>query len=137
MDWTFFPPNTAPKPLDIIWCHFPLVEDPATPGPKPRPGLVRQVKVKDNKRAYVEVAYGTSKFASYSSTDLLIGNATDLGEMGLPQATVFQLGRTVTIPWAAEWVGTLDGHGPSIGHLNARYREFLVHLQQRNREKKK
>ena len=127
MDWKFYPRNTAPAPLDLIWCRFPLVEAPDSPGPKARPGLVRAVRAIDQ-RAYVEVAYGTSKFANYSSRDLIIANLTDLCEMGLPQATVFQLGRTAVIPWAEEWVGSLEGHGPTIGRLNARYREYLGHM---------
>ena len=89
------------------------------PGPKARPALANKVKVKD-KKAYVEVAYGTSRFASYSDTDLIIANFADLRDMGLPQATVFQLGRTVTIPWAEEWVGVIEGHGLTIGRLNAK-----------------
>lgn len=130
MEWKFYPPNTAPKPLDIIWCRFPLVEDPAEPGPKARPALVRLVKVRNN-RAFVEVAYGTSKMTNYSATDLIIANSSDLTEMGLPQMTVFQLKRIVTIPWAEEWVGVLGDRGPTISRLNAKYREYLVHLQQR------
>ena len=102
------------------------------PGPKSRPGLVRQVKV-TNKVAYIEVAYGTSRFDNYSDADLIIANAGDIVEMGLPQATVFQLGRTVTIPWAEEWVGTLEGHGPAFSRLTPTYREYLAHLQNRRR----
>ena len=84
-------------------------------------------------RAYIDVAYGTSRFNNYSQTDLIIANLSDMYEMGLPQATVFQLGRVVTIPWAEEWIGPLDGHGPTIGRLNARYCEYLAHLQRRTK----
>jgi len=128
--WTFFPANTAPKALDIVWCLFPFVEQPGVPGPKSRPGLVKQVLRKDD-RAYVEVAYGTSRFDRYSQGDLIIANSTDLVEMGLPQATVFLLGRTVTLPWAKEWFGPLDGHGPAFSRLNNKYREYLGIIQKR------
>jgi len=95
---------------------------------------VRTVKVVERdgeKRVYLEVAYGTSNVANYSYADLVIGNSTDLVEMGLPQVTIFQLGRTVTIPWAEEWIGTLEGHGPGIGRLSPKYCEYLAHLQSR------
>lgn len=127
MDWTFYSPNTAPQALDIIWCRFPLVEDQTSPGTKDRPGLVRRVLKKDQ-RAFVEVCYGTSKFQNYSNKDLFIANLTDMIEMRLPQATVFQLGRTAVVPWAQEWVAPLDGFGPKISRLTPRYCEYLAHL---------
>lgn len=91
---------------------------------------MRSVRATED-HAFVEVAYGTSRFDNYSEVDLIIANLTDMFDMGLPQATVFQLGRTVIIPWAEEWVGPLDGHGPTIGRLNARYTEYLISLQKR------
>lgn len=84
--------------------------------------------------AYIEVCYGTSKFQSYSHTDLIIANLTDLVEMRLPQATVFQLGRTAIIPWAEEWVSPLDGIGPRISHLTPAYCEYLAHLMARHKK---
>jgi hypothetical protein len=130
VEWKFYPPNTAPKALDIVWCFFPLVESPTAPGPKSRPGLVRRCTQTD-KGVYVEVAYGTSRFTNYSDCDLIVANSADIVEMGLPQATVFQLARTVTVPWAEEWFGTIGGHGPSLSHLTPKYCEFLAHMQKR------
>jgi len=66
---------------------------------------------------------------NYGQYDLIIANLTDMTEMGLPQATVFQLQRLVTIPWAEEWVGVLGNRGPSISTLNAKYRGYLTYIQ--------
>jgi hypothetical protein len=134
VDWTFYPKNTAPVALDIVWCRFPLVEDPSSPGPKSRPGLVRKTVAKGDK-AFIEVCYGTSKFQNYSDADLIIANLADMYAMGLPQATVFQLGRTAIIPWASEWVAPLDGHGPKISHLTPTYCEYLARIVHRARSK--
>jgi hypothetical protein len=128
--WDFYGKSTAPKALDIVWCRFPLVEDPKNPGPKARPGLVRRC-IEKPQGVYVEVAYGTSKMTNYSECDLIIGNSTDLVEMGLPQVTTFQLARTVVVPWAKEWFTVLEARGPVIGRLNAAYREHLAYMQTR------
>jgi hypothetical protein len=84
--------------------------------------------------AFIEVCYGTSKFKQYRGLALVIANLSDMYEMGLPQATVFELERTAVIPWAKEWVGSLDGHGPAIGRLNNIYRERLAHLMSRKKK---
>jgi hypothetical protein len=122
--WTYFPRASLPKPLDVVWCYFPIVEDVGNPAPKPRPALVRRASARDGK-PYVEVAYGTSQTDRRSERALYIANLTDMVEIGLPQATVFDLDRTALVPWAEEWFGLLDGQGPVIGKLNARWREYL------------
>ncbi len=126
--WSFLSIQSLPLPLDIIWCNFPFQENPESPGPKSRPGLVRQTMAKDG-RPYVEVCYGTSKYKKYPACSLIIANLTDLVEIGLPQATVFNLEKTAIIPWSKEWVGHLDGRGPSLGKLNQTNIERLIHLQ--------
>jgi len=85
-------------------------------------------------RAFIEVCYGTSKFKRYRGLALVIASLTDMSEMGLPQATVFELGRTAVIPWAEEWVTALDGHGPVIGRLNETYRQRLAALAARKKK---
>jgi hypothetical protein len=51
--------------------------------------------------------------------DLILQNAADLAEMGLPQATRFELDLTVTLPWCAEFFEPRTGQrSPIIGHLN-------------------
>lgn len=132
-EWTFYPPLTIPTALDIVWCRFPLVEDPDNPALKPRPALVRRV-MRKNDHVFVEVVYGTSNRSRYSDLDLYVANFVDMMECGLPQATIFTLGRTVILPWAEEWFSKREGGtGPVIGRLNGRMREYLNHLLSRGR----
>ena len=130
-DWAFRPAYLAPTALDVVWCRFPLVEDPKSPGPKERPALVRRVLLADG-GTYLEVVFGTSNPRSYSERDLYVANVSDMVDAGLPQATVFQLGKTAVIPWAEEWCAKrADSTGPVVGHLNQRCREYLKHLLSR------
>jgi hypothetical protein len=46
-------------------------------------------------------------------------------EIGLPQATLFDLDRQMDLPWAAEWFGCLNDNELVVGSLNARVREYL------------
>lgn len=94
---------------------------PSRPGPKPRPALVRAVLLdKTHTKARVEVTYGSSKLkADARPLDLILSNATHLAQMGLAQATRFDLDLTVTLPWASEFFEPRPGHAtPIIGHLN-------------------
>jgi hypothetical protein len=126
--WSYWPALTRPAALDIVWCHFPLVETPGEPALKPRPALVRRVLEKDG-ALYVEVAYGTSNLAKYSHRDLYVANAEDMVDAGLPQATLFHLDRVETLPWAKEWFAARDAGGtPVVGHLNARSQSYLKYL---------
>lgn len=47
-----------PRPLDVVWCKFPLREAPDVPGPKARPVLVLNV-LPDG--TVIAAAYGTSQ----------------------------------------------------------------------------
>lgn len=98
--WTYYPLISLPRVLDIVWCRFPTHDSPSKPGPKPRPALVRSVFInKDHTKAQVEVTYGSSKLKTDTRLlDLILQNATDLAEMGLPQATRFDLDLTVRLP---------------------------------------
>lgn len=111
---------TLPSPLDVVWCRFPEDEMPKKPGPKPRPGLVRSVRLsKDHTWGAVEVTYGTSKRNPFDHPlELHIANSSDLDKIGLPQATCFVLARTVLLPWGPDFFCKReDGTGPVIGHL--------------------
>jgi len=111
---------TLPSQLDIVWCLFPEKEMPKKPGPKPRPGLVRSIRLaKDHTWGAVEVTYGTSKRTPQECPlDLHIANSTELDKCGLPQATCFILSRTVLLPWGPDFFCKReDGTGPVIGHL--------------------
>ena len=131
--WTYYPAVTAPGTLDVVWCHFPIVEFPDSPGPKPRPALVRQV-LNRNGDIFVQVCYGTSKVSNYSNRDLYVANAEDMVYAGLPQATIFQLDRLVYLPWAEEWFGVRTEHStPIVGHLSQRSTEYLRYLIEHHR----
>lgn len=93
---------------------------PDKPGPKPRPALVRAIRLsKDGQRGAIEVTYGTSKYApNEKPLDLHICNLGDMSSCGLPQATCFVLERTVFLLWSPDFFTKRDdGTGPVIGHL--------------------
>ena len=124
-DWTFITEGPLPSALDIVWCRFPFDEDPSQPGPKQRPALVRQVLRKGNV-FYIEVTYGTSNTARMSNRGLYIANHREMVTAGLPQATLFQLDRLKTLPWAEEWFCKReDGTGPIVGRLGVQSVEYL------------
>lgn len=119
--WTYYPLLSLPRALDIVWCRFPTREYPSGPGPKSRPALVRSVYLnRAHTRARVAVTYGTSnQKLDTRPLDLLLANATDLAEMGLPQATRFDLDAAVVLPWCEEFFVPRAGQSsPIIGHLN-------------------
>jgi hypothetical protein len=74
---------------------------------------------------WVTVAYGTSKTGRACRRGLLIINLADMYEIGLPQATLFDLDRQMDLPWAADWFGSLNENELVVGSLNARVREYL------------
>jgi hypothetical protein len=86
-----------------------------------RPALVRSVYLnRGHTKARAEVTYGTSNLkVETRHLDLILANATDLAEMGLPQATRFDLDMTVVLPWCEEFFMPREGQtSPIIGHLN-------------------
>jgi hypothetical protein len=137
--WHYYSIHSIPRPLDIVWCHFPEFQhDPSKPGPKPRPALVRAVRLNSERtRAEVEVTYGTSRTKSFERPyDLIIANAEDRIAMGLPQATRFDLDLTIWLPWAEEWFKSRS-HGQSavIGSLTPKYRQMLAELTGRRAQR--
>lgn len=135
--WTYYPVNSLPRQLDIVWCHFPeLDKDADNPGPKPRPALVRGAGVhrKFPHRGFVSVAYGTSniKLETRGDFDLIIQNLAERNVMGLPQATRFDLDMIVCVPWAEEWFRPRQGETSLvIGHLTPKYVDQLEVLRSR------
>src|SRR5690606_14752191 len=92
------------------------------PGPKSRPALVRGVMLnKSQTKAAVEVTYGTSQIRETEFPhDLIIQNLASLNACGLPQATRFQLDRTITLPWADNYFQPREGYStPVVGVLDA------------------
>jgi hypothetical protein len=73
----------------------------------------------DHSRAYVDVCYGTSRLnKDLHAWDLFIENAAQLNLLGLPQATRFDIDRTLVLPWSREWFEPRKGSKtPIIGRL--------------------
>lgn len=116
---TYYPFSTAPAPYDVVWCNFPLVEEPYFPAPKARPALVRQAFQDQDGNPWVHVVYGTSK-RPYSSRpqDFAIVTLPEMEVCGLSQATRFELDRQLELPWSEEYFGCLPGQPtPVIGHV--------------------
>lgn len=130
--WRYYSIHSVPSALEIVWCNFPKEHALGNPGPKPRPALVRAVKLnRERTRAEVEVTYGTSKLKSFERPyDLIIQNAGDLSAMRLPQATRFDLDKTIWLPWAEEWFAPrVHGQSPIIGSLTQGCRQRLADLK--------
>ncbi len=112
--YKFYPPGSAPRAYDIVWCRWP-VDEPN--GFKDRPALVRTVRHKGDQVA-VEVAYGTSQISKAYISSFYVANLSEMNEAGLYQATRFELALTLTLPWAEEFfIKRSDGKGPIIGRL--------------------
>ncbi len=115
---------TQPDSGDIVWCHFPHL--PAlTPGPKPRPALVIEVRELAGGRYRVVVAYGTSKkLLALRTGEFAIapvdGAAFRLS--GLDAATKFSLQDTVELDFSEEWFKPPPhapfGQNPKLGMLH-------------------
>lgn len=121
MTWAYFPISTIPAPYDIVWCRFPDHASLGSPGPKPRPALVRNSLTDSEGRGIVELVYGTTKLklASRDLLDFIISNPREMNICGLYRATRFDLDRCVRVPWAAEWFDAPGGTAsPIIGHLS-------------------
>lgn len=78
-----------PRPLDVVWCKFPLREAPDLPGPKPRPVLVLNV-LPDG--TVIVAAYGTSQ-AHAAPQDWEIRHEAQRGTL-----TTFDLMRIADMP---------------------------------------
>lgn len=117
---TPFPITTLPAPYDIIWCRFPVHDDLGNPGPKPRPGLVRNVATTPGGYGEVQIIYGTTNLKmSQRPNDFFVTNAAEMNSCGLFRATRFDLDNVAWIPWANEWFECLPSYSsPIIGHLS-------------------
>lgn len=120
MTWNFFPPSTLPAPLDVVWCRFPHHTDLGTPGPYPRPALVKNASVDEDGRGEVQLVYGTTTLKLQNrKNDFFITKQAEMDYCGLWRATRFDLDCIAWIPWADEWFETLQGYSsPVIGHLS-------------------
>lgn len=110
---------SAPKPLqpvnltqdicagDVVCCAFPFHTTPSRPGVYPRPCLVLQEQLIDNKR-YFLVAYGTTKHLCARDRwpgDMVVSEAdgSHFRRAGLAAATKFKLSQTALLPADSEF----------------------------------
>lgn len=133
----FYPFSTAPAPYDLVWCHFPTIEEPALPAEKPRPALVRQAFQDQEGNAWVRVVFGTSRDPYRAIlTDFTIATLAEMNMCGLKCATRFRLDREMDLPWTKEYFACLPGKPtPIIGHMPEyevrKLQTQIAYLQQR------
>lgn len=115
----YYPFSTAPAPYDIVWCHFPTIEEPSLPAEKPRPALVRQAFQDQDGNAWVRVVFGTSVDPYRADlTDFTVATLAEMNMCGLKCATRFRLDRELDLPWTKEYFTCLPGKQlPIIGHM--------------------
>lgn len=123
-----------------MWCRFPHVENPALPGPYPRPALVRQAFADDEGRPWVEVVFGTSKGIYRTGLQYFtIAKVSELDACGLFRPTRFCLDRSVGLPYTEEFFEVRpDCHTPVIGRLTEygiRLLQMQISYLQRESEK--
>lgn len=126
---TFY--STAPRPLDIAWCQWPLTEG----GFKSRPVLINQV-LEDDGRFAVEVCYGTSAVdrSVPGVGSFRIVQYEQLQAIGLYKATRFELLTRQLLPWAQEVFPRAPGRsGPIVGRMTQLQ---ILRLQEWSRQTK-
>jgi len=130
----FLPIEDAPGYGSIVWTRFP--EEVGKPGPKPRPALVLATGINDKHKppfATLQCAYGTSNLKldnPVSKTHLIIQNIRALNQFRLPQATRFDLGNIVWLPWSERFFEPRQGAlTPKIGELDQHYIQKLELLK--------
>ena len=116
----FFP---APRPGDIVWCHFPQ-DKILEPGPKSRPALIVRIGEIEGEPA-VGVAYGTSQNTGELRPGEFAITRADCEAFilaGLSFDTKFDLARVVELPFSARWFavppGAPHGQSPKLGLLH-------------------
>jgi hypothetical protein len=117
--WTYRELGTLPQVLDIVWCRFPYDFDNLQPGQKARPVLVRQRLIDiGTRRGALQVAYGTRNLKPEQRVlDLILMESRTLDDLGLKEATRFDLDHMVTLPWCREFFGAPAGLPLIIGSL--------------------
>ena len=135
-EWAARPPSA----FDIATCYFPEVGKDAKQIPKLRPSLILNVfQGKSDGRFACDVAFGTSrlKFHRRKGIDIIIQNHTDIGMVGLSQATRFDLDHIIKLPWTREFFDCWSGFSsPIIGSLTEEYiKEYAFCMMQRQRDK--
>ncbi len=112
---------------DLVWCFFPQ-DQQLEPGPKPRPGLILEVRrvLGAEQQFAVKVVYGTSqKIDPLYSGEFLIdrpdGAAFQLS--GLSYPTKFDIAKIAELPYNDHWFAIppqpRHGQTPKLGTLHA------------------
>jgi len=127
-------PGHPPAVYDVVACYYPETEPKPDGSNKLRPALVLNV-FKDRKGGgfFLQLTYGTSnlKFPQRAGADLIIQNASDLRDIGLPRATRFNLDdeAIIMLPWTPEFFGCWNGMDtPYLGSLTEEYLKELAWL---------
>lgn len=94
----------SPKPLDVVWCNFPLREVIDAPGPKARPILVLNIAPDGT---VIAAAYGTSQ-AHAAPRDWELRHEAQRSTL-----TTFDLSRVLPLP------ATRDYFPPGLPALRA------------------
>lgn len=125
-----------PSVFDIVTGFFPETKPKAEL--RLRPCLVIKVlRKKDSGEIACLCSFGTSnlKTAQRSAIDLIIQNATDMAEMGLPMATRFDLDprNQAVMYWSEKFFGCWQGYNhPKLGALTTTYqKEFAYSMMMR------
>ena len=112
---------------DLVWCFFPQDEQ-LEPGPKPRPGLILEVRrvLGSDQQFAVKVAYGTSqKTDSLYPGEFIIETADGAAFRlsGLSFSTKFDMAKIAELPYSDRWFAVpprpRHGQNPKLGTLHA------------------
>jgi hypothetical protein len=139
--WTYYPASTLPAPFDVVWCHFPFIENPEQPAPKARPAIVVRTAISDPGFCpEVNVIYGTSVLKMDKRPhDFFVTNFQDKDEAGLYQASRFDLDKILWLPWAKEFFVSPGRLYPTpvMGSLPDHLRRILAFMLIERRDKKR
>ena len=117
--------SEPPSAFDIVTAYFPETNPKGEL--RLRPCLVLEVmRGRSSGAIACKLAFGTKrlKFVQRRNLDLIIQNAGDLQEVGLPMATRFDLDadNLAILPWAESHFGCWSGRRhPRIGSLTEKY----------------
>lgn len=133
--------NSPPSAFDIVTGYYP--ETKPKHALRLRPLLVLNVYKNASGTAYAcDVTFGTKniKFVQRKHLDIIIQNSVDLGHIGLPMATRFDLDEEniARLPWDDEFFGCWTGRShPKLGSLPEPYVKdyvFFMALRQANKK---
>lgn len=111
-----------PKQGDIIYAYAPYNENPNQPGPKPRPCLVLEAKIKKDPKTgdittSILMVPGTSqKTWTVRNGEMCVSESTEMEKSGLTKETKFKCDQKTIISWDQSYICFRDG-GPILGEI--------------------